>query len=421
MRQGARWALGKNWRWIPSLCRAIHKQLGDQLHRHGRTELASLIMAHEGFADAWLGSEPPQIRHFCLDQPLSAGKPAWVSALPLPALATTGDLAQWLKVTPSELDWFADQWRNSPPMAASLQHYHHCWIEKRSGGPRLIEIPKSRLRTMQRQILRGLLDLVPLHSAVHGFRRGHSCVTHAALHAGKRVVIRIDLKNFFTSVPAARIHALFVKLGYPSKAAGVLSRLCTHRTPVSVLNHPDSACGGTFSLQERQAFRTRHLPQGSPCSPALANLCAYRLDMRLQALATSLNAVYSRYADDLVFSGEGELERAMERFHVQVAAIALEEGFSVNARKTRIMRCGTRQRVTGIVVNRHPNIPRQEFDSLKAVLTNCIRHGPASQNRDRRDNYQQFLAGRISYVLMVNPQRGKRLRQLFEQIAWPGC
>ncbi|AEK62086.1 hypothetical protein [Collimonas fungivorans] len=110
----------------------------------------------------------------------------------------------------------------------------------------------------------------------------------------------------------------------------------------------------------------------------------------------------------------------MDRFHLQVAAIALEEGFAVNARKTRMMRSGVRQQVTGIVVNRHSNIPRQEFDNLKAALTNCIRHGPASQNRDGRDNYQQFLAGRVSYVRMVNPQRGERLQRLFEQISWPG-
>lgn len=143
------------------------------------------------------------------------------------------------------------------------------------------------------------------------------------------------------------------------------------------------------------------------------------LCLRLQALAASLNAGYSRYADDLAFSGDGELERAMDRFHVQVAAIALEEGFSVNTRKTRMMRSGARQQLTGIVVNRHPNIPRQELDNLKAALTNCIRHGPASQNRDDRDNHRQFLAGRIAYVQMVNPQRGKRLQRLFDKIAWP--
>ena len=108
----------------------------------------------------------------------------------------------------------------------------------------------------------------------------------------------------------------------------------------------------------------------------------------------------------------------MDRFHVQVSAIAREEGFAVNTRKTRMMRAGTRQQVTGIVVNRHPNIARKDFDILKAILTNCIRHGPTSQNRERHPNFQQYLGGKVAYTQMVNPQRGNRLRQLFEKIVW---
>ncbi|PFH12244.1 reverse transcriptase (RNA-dependent DNA polymerase) [Collimonas sp. PA-H2] len=417
---GARRALGKKWRWIPSLFRTILKQHGEQLHCLGRSELAALILAHDGFSDAWQESSPPQIRHYCLDAPLAVEQPGWLAALGLPRLASVAELAQWLQVAPLELDWFADKWRNNMPAPSALQHYHYRWLQKRSGGLRLLEIPKLRLRAMQSQILRHLLDLVPPHPAAHGFRRAHSCATHAALHAGKRVVMRMDLSNFFPSIPAARIHGLFVKLGYPANVAGVFSRLCTHRTPASVLANPDKGLRSAhvMSWQERLALRTRHLPQGSPCSPALANLCAYRLDMRLQALAVSLNASYSRYADDLVFSGDQELERAMHRFHVQVAAIALEEGFSVNTRKTRMMRSAVRQQITGIVVNSHPNIARPDFDNLKAALTNCIRHGPASQNREGRDNYRQFLAGKVAYLHMVNPQRGKRLQQLFEQIVW---
>lgn len=83
-----------------------------------------------------------------------------------------------------------------------------------------------------------------------------------------------------------------------------------------------------------------------------------------------------------------------------------------------MMRRGVRQQVTGIVVNDHPNIRRDDFDNLKATLTNCIRHGPTSQNREGRDQYQQFLAGKIAYVEMIHAQRGKRLRELFKKIIW---
>ena len=305
----------------------------------------------------------------------------------------------------------------APDEQSRLQHYHYRWVQKRSGGWRLIEIPKERLRLMQRQILRQILDRAPAHAAAHGFRRAHSCVTHAALHIGQRVVIRMDLKDFFPSIPASRIEALFVKLGYSATVAAILGRLCVNRVPAGAFR--DARTGGSLLWIERQALKSPHLPQGSPCSPALANLCAYRLDIRLEALAQALGARYSRYADDLVFSGGQELERALDRFHVQVAAIALEEGFKINTRKTRMMRKGVRQQVTGIMVNRHANIARDDYDRLKAILTNCVRHGPQSQNREGRDNYREYLGGNVAHVTMVNRARGEKLQRLYAKIVWP--
>jgi hypothetical protein len=212
------------------------------------------------------------------------------------------------------------------------------------------------------------------------------------------------------------VHALFEKLGYPSNVAGTLARLCVNRTPQGAFR--DKQARESLSWTERHALKSPHLPQGSPCSPALANLCAYRLDVRLESLAQSLGATYSRYADDMVFSGGTEFARAAERFHIQAAAIALEEGFRVNTRKTRVMREGTRQQVTGVVVNKHPNVARDEYDRLKATLTNCVRHGPASQNRQNHPDFRAHLAGRVSYVKMVNAGKGARLQRLLESIAW---
>jgi hypothetical protein len=88
------------------------------------------------------------------------------------------------------------------------------------------------------------------------------------------------------------------------------------------------------------------------------------------------------------------------------------------------MRRGERQQVAGVVVNAHPNVPRDEFDFLKAILTNCVRHGPASQNRDNRADLRAHLLGRISHVAVVNPARGRKLRLLFDRIEWaamPTC
>src|ERR1700749_2767974 len=157
-----------------------------------------------------------------------------------------------------------------------------------------------------------------------------------------------------------------------------------------------------------------HLPQGAPTSPMLANLCAYRLDCRLAGLAKSTDAIYTRYADDLAFSGNAEFEKGVERFSAHVAAIALEEGFQVHHRKTRIMPQGVRQRLAGVVVNQHLNVARSDFDRLKAILTNCVRLGFESQNRENHPQFRVHLDGKVSFVEMVNPARGERLRRIFD-------
>jgi hypothetical protein len=131
-----------------------------------------------------------------------------------------------------------------------------------------------------------------------------------------------------------------------------------------------------------------------------------------------VGATYTRYADDLAFSGDENVARMVERLSVRVAAIAIEEGFSVNLRKTRVMRRGARQHLAGVVVNWHANVGRTEFDALKAVLSNCVRHGLRSQNRDGHRDFRAHLAGRVAHVAMVNAARGAKLRALLERIEW---
>jgi RNA-directed DNA polymerase len=96
----------------------------------------------------------------------------------------------------------------------------------------------------------------------------------------------------------------------------------------------------------------------------------------------------------------------------------LEEGFEVNHRKTRIMRPGVRQHLAGLVVNQRINIARREVDTLKAILTNCVRNGPDSQNREAHSAFQFHLDGRVGFVESVNPKSGSRLRKIFDQIKW---
>jgi RNA-directed DNA polymerase len=126
-----------------------------------------------------------------------------------------------------------------------------------------------------------------------------------------------------------------------------------------------------------------------------------------------------RYADDLGFSGGDEFDRCVDRFAAHVAAILHEEGFAVHHRKMRIMRQGVRQHLAGIVANQCLNVRRTDFDVLKATLTNCVRLGPASQNREAHPDFRAHLEGRVSFVTMINPEKGKRLRAILERIVWP--
>jgi RNA-directed DNA polymerase len=339
------------------------------------------------------------------------------SGLGVPKLRTFGDLAEWLKLTTEQLDWLADTRRQHDRTGIPvLQHYFYTFSPKRSGLPRLIEAPKPRLRFIQRRILHEILDLVPPHQSSHGFVRGRSCLTGAQIHAGERVVVSMDLQNFFTTVPSARVHAIFRCLGYPWAVARLLTGLCTTATPASVFSRGPE--GAAFDWRARKLFGVPHLAQGAPTSPALANLSAWHLDRRLAKLVHCFDANYTRYADDLAFSGGDRLQQKLDPFRRLVEAIIREEGFSLNSGKTRIMGRSKAQRITGLVVNEHVNISRRTFDDLKAVLHNCIKHGPGEQNRRNAPDFRAHLDGRVAWVETANPQRGAKLRRMFDRIRW---
>ncbi|WP_322035290.1 reverse transcriptase family protein [Burkholderia cenocepacia] len=409
--------LGEAQPWTPECAGTALARFGANWADTDTDALAALLAEAPAFVRAWYGERRPLVIRIVRRPLVQRPLPAPLAGCDVPQWPTPGDLAGWLGVSAPELDWLSDHWRvDARSGATPLHHYTYVAVDKRSGGCRLVEIPKGRLREAQRRILHGLLDRIAPHGAVHGFRKGHGIVSFATPHADRDVVVRFDLADFFVSVRAARVHALFATLGYPAEVARILTGLCTNRVPSARLLAP--GLRDRFDWIGRQRYRERHLPQGAPTSPALANLCAFRLDLRLAALARSVDATYTRYADDLAFSGGGALARDVERLQVRVAAIALEEGFALQLRKTRVMRRGTRQQLAGVVVNRHPNLSRDAFDRLKAILTNCIRRGPASQNRDAHPDFRAHLAGRVAHATALNAARGAKLRALFDRIVW---
>ena len=337
----------------------------------------------------------------------------------IPRIESKAELATWLNLTASELDWYADlKGINRKQRDPRLTHYHYTILTKTSGKIRLIEAPKQHLRHIQRRILTHILDRVPAHPGAHGFVKGRSIQTFAAPHVGRAVVLRMDLENFFPSFPARRIQAFFRTIGYPEPVADILGGLCTNAVNFASWKPPAFNMAPDTFNDARRLYSRPHLPQGAPTSPALANLCSYRLDCRLAGLAKSVGAIYTRYADDLAFSGDREFAARADRASTSVAAILLESGFSVNHRKTRIMRPGVRQHLAGLVTNQRLNVPRDEVDRLKAILTNCIRHGWESQNRAAHADFRSHLAGRVAFVQSIHPAKGSRLRKLLEQIQW---
>ncbi|QDT46587.1 Reverse transcriptase (RNA-dependent DNA polymerase) [Symmachiella dynata] len=422
-------------RAVDLLVGRILRTCGEQPPPPRLHKLTKLILSEPVF-HKYIAEEdgyPRRLNLARLPPPEMTPAPAIPGDWQLPSIVTPGALADWLGLSSSELEWFADcHGRERQRAREALRHYRYRWIPKRTGGRRLLEIPKQRLKDLQRTILERILRRIEPHAAAHAFRRGRSIASFAQPHSAKRVVLRIDLRHFFPSVQPSRIMSLFRTVGYPEAVARLLCGLCTNSVPDDILGVAEQQ----FATNERQPverlYTAAHLPQGAPTSPALANLAAGRLDGRLSGLAAAVGGDYTRYADDLVFSGGRALERCLPRFRTLLLAIVLDEGFSIRHRKTAVMPAGGRQQVAGIVVNEHPNLNRKEFDRLKAILYNCAHHGPRSQltgclpqpneptTEATIEQLRSHLTGKVAYVRMINPAKGERLFKLLREIDWAG-
>jgi len=413
--------LGRSWRWVKPLAQRYAQSFSGKTRPRER-EVIRFLLADEGFKRACSKYFDELAVARWLIEPQRMQPVAVATEWDLPIFESGCALADWLGLSTSELEWFADlkglERRKQDPR---FRHYHYRILLKLSGRVRLIEAPKSRLKEIQRKVLARLLEKIPPHPAAHGFLKGRSIKTFIASHIGQRVILRMDVQDFFPCLIGSRIQAIFRTAGYPESVADLLGGICTNAAPRDVWKAPASPFDvNPVHLREAQTIYSRiHLPQGAPTSPALANLCAYRLDCRLTGLAKSVGARYTRYADDLAFSGDAEFDRCVERFSTHVAAILHEEGFAAHYRKTRVMRQGVRQHLAGLVANQRVNVMRSDFDRLKATLTNCVRHGPESQNRDAHPQFRSCLEGRVGFVEMINPSKGKRLRTILKQIQWP--
>lgn len=395
-------APGKS-RWLPALLRNLSAVFADGPRPTWR-QVADEISDHQPFFTAWSKGSGRMAANVSLE-PQMIPAPGAPQLWQVPPITTLNDLASALQLHPDDLGWLTAPSRT--------EHYLHQWKRKgKSGRHRLLEIPKPLLKIAQRAVLGRILECIPPHEAAEGFRRGRSIRNFVGPHCNRPMVLRMDLEEFFPSIASPQVLKVFLTAGYPEDVSVALTRLCTHSMSPSVLRERP------LIWREQRRLSAAHLPQGAPTSPALANLCAFRLDCRLAGLAQSAGAQYTRYADDLLFSGGEDFARQSRRFESLVNVIILEQGFRPNNRKTRFLGQSQRQQAAGVVLNEKPNLSRQEFDRLKAILTNCRRHGPRSQNRDGHDDFQAHLRGRIAWHSFVNTERGARLSALYQRVNW---
>lgn len=324
----------------------------------------------------------------------------------LPALQSPLELAQAMGITLAELKFLCFHRE-----VARTTHYRRFMLPKKTGGQRTISAPMPRLKRAQYWVLDNLLAKVPCHDAAHGFMPGRSIVSNAAPHCGKAVVINLDLKDFFPSVTYPRIKGVFQGLGYDERLASVLALLCS-----------ENACDELEVDGERFFVggkgRDRVLPQGAPTSPMLTNILCRKLDRRLQGLAGKLGFTYTRYADDLSFSASPEAAAPVGRLLRQVHHVLRDEGFTPHPDKQRVMRAGSRQEVTGVVVNQKPSVSRRERRNLRAALHTAQRRGVAAATWQGQPATREVLVGYAQFVRMVDARQGAAL--LPQALALPG-
>ncbi|MCP4499925.1 MAG: RNA-directed DNA polymerase [Deltaproteobacteria bacterium] len=310
----------------------------------------------------------------------------------LPVLKNVAELAQFLDVDLSTLRFLTFERR-----VAKTHHYRRFDVPKKTGGVRSISAPMPKLKSVQRKIVDDMLQDVPLRVSAHGFRRAHSIVSNARPHVAKAIVINMDMKDFFPTVTFPRVRGLFHALGYSMPVSTLLGLLCTE-LPVQEVQLD----GQNYFVKKGE----RVLPQGAPSSPALTNLLCRRLDSNLERVAAEGGFVYTRYADDLTFSTDNKDADVSGLFN-GVAKKVKAEGFWLHPDKTRVMRAGRHQEVTGVVVNDKLGVDRKTLRRFRSFLHRLETKGPDHAHWGNSDDVFSSAMGFARFVVMVDAAKGK--------------
>lgn len=300
----------------------------------------------------------------------------------VPIIYNLKHLREILKISLKNQDKYFGKNRNE---------YHSFELPKKSGGVRVIEAPSDTLKKYQLWIKESILDKFKVSDYAKGFKKNCSILDNAKCHVGQELVINIDLKDFFPSIKYSQVFKIFAYIGYTNEVAHLLTRLCTNNHNV--------------------------LPQGSPASPVISNIVSLKLDKRLSALATSFGCTYSRYADDITFSGNNYIKNI---FPI-VERIIIEEGFSINVNKIRLQYSYQRQEVTGLIVNKKVNVAHEIENEIKNAIYFCKKYGVDDHLKTikcTRSFYKEHLYGIAYFIKMIDADKGRKYLEELDTITW---
>jgi len=295
-------------------------------------------------------------------------------------------------------------------------HYSQFKIRKKRGGVRNILSPDTTLKYIHRCINNSILSKFPISEYCFSFKEGHSIKQNAKVHVNQYHIFKLDLYKFFESITEKRVYGIFHKVaGYHKNISVDLAKLCTYFPSKYYWEHiieEDPPQG--FNVYNRTI-----LPQGAPTSPALSNLVVYKLDRRLSGLAHSLHLNYSRYADDLTFSGNEESNFPIST----IEKIIREEGFFINSSKTYLRKRGQRQLVNGLTITNGVHVPKTQKNEIWKHLYFARKYGPINHleflGLEDKSSFKEWLLGHISYVYSIEPEVGKKMLDSFNKIIWP--
>ncbi|MHC1717646.1 MAG: retron St85 family RNA-directed DNA polymerase [Acidaminococcaceae bacterium] len=271
-------------------------------------------------------------------------------------------------------------------MAYAQEHfYRHFCIKKTSGKIRNINEPLPDLKKVQKWILNEILYKIPISNYAKAFVPEKSIKENARFHRKQNVLLTIDIKDFFPSIKIYEVYEVFKKAGYSTDLSSFMANLCC---------------------------LDGELPQGAPTSPYLSNLVMRDIDVYISEYCQRNKIRYTRYADDMSFSGDFDPNRIIRI----VSDRLYSNGYTLNPDKTRVARKNARQEVTGIVVNSHMQLPKNVRKDIRQQIYYIKKYGLESHllyKNEKRANYSRHLLGQINFGLFVNPN-DKELKSYFK-------